>query len=229
MTSKSNFLAVGAAVLLTAAFASQMTGFASAAERTVLAPMPAADVKPSGRQATAVFAGGCFWGMEAVFSHLKGVTGVTSGYAGGSRATANYTMVSTETTRHAEAIRITYDPARISYATLLRVLFSVAHDPTQLNRQGPDTGPSYRSAIFPQTPDQARVAAAYIAQVSHAKSWGKPLVTKIESGPFFPAETYHQDFAFKNPNHGYIRMWDAPKVAALKKTFPALWQPKPSA
>ncbi len=201
----------------------------TAAERTVLVPMPAVDAAPTGSRATAVLAGGCFWGMEAVFSHLNGVTAVSSGYAGGSAADATYDKVVTETTRHAEAIRVTYDPRKISYATLLRVYFSVAHDPTQLNRQGPDSGTSYRSAVFPQTPDQARVARAYIAQIGKSGVWGAPVVTKIESGQFFPAETYHQDFAFKNPNHGYIRRWDAPKVVALKKTFPALWVAKPSA
>jgi len=201
----------------------------AAPERTALAPMPAADVKPAGNRATAVLAGGCFWGMEAVFSHLKGVNAVQSGYAGGSAADATYAKVSTETTRHAEAIRITYDPRRISYATLLRVYFSVAHDPTQLNRQGPDSGPSYRSAIFPQSPEQARVARAYIDQTARSGVWGKPIMTRIEAGGFFPAEAYHQDFAFRNPDHGYIRTWDAPKIAALKRTFPALWTATPSA
>jgi peptide-methionine (S)-S-oxide reductase len=200
-----------------------------AAERTALAPMPAVDVVPTGSSATAVLAGGCFWGMEAVFSHLNGVTSVVSGYAGGSGADATYDKVSSETTRHAEAIRVTYDPRKISYATLLRVYFSVAHNPTELNRQGPDSGTSYRSAVFPQTTDQARVARAYIAQIGKSGVWGAPVVTKIESGGFFAAEAYHQDFAFKNPNHGYIQRWDAPKVAALKKTFPALWVAKPAA
>lgn len=202
---------------------------AFAAERTVLAPLPAADVKPAGTQAVAVFAGGCFWGVEAVFSHLKGVKSVQSGYAGGTRGDANYEKVSTETTRHAEAVRIVYDPRQISYATLLRVFFSVAHDPTQLNRQGPDTGTSYRSAIFPQSPEQVRVARAYIAQVNRSRVWGRPAVTTLERGQFFAAEPYHQDFAFRNPNHGYIRTWDAPKIAALKRTFPALWSARPSA
>jgi peptide-methionine (S)-S-oxide reductase len=201
----------------------------AAAESVALTPMPAVDVKPSGTRATAVLAGGCFWGMEAVFSHLKGVTSVVSGYAGGAQADATYDRVSSETTRHAEAIRITYDPRTISYATLLRVYFSVAHNPTQLNRQGPDSGTSYRSAIFPQSPEQIRVARAYIAQTAKSGVWGKPIVTKIESGGFYAAEAYHQDFAFKNPNHGYIRMWDVPKIAAAKKTFPALWVEKPAA
>jgi peptide-methionine (S)-S-oxide reductase len=214
----------GAAVL-----ASQTLIPAFAAERTVLVPAATTDAKTAAPQAVAVLAGGCFWGMEAVFSHLKGVQSVSSGYAGGAATDANYDAVSAERTRHAEAIRVVYDPRQISYATLLRVYFSVAHDPTQLNRQGPDTGTSYRSAVFPIDAEQLRVARAYIAQLNTAKSWGKPLATRIESGRFYPAETYHQDFAFKNPDHGYIRMWDAPKVAALQKTFPTLWRAKPSA
>ncbi len=200
-----------------------------AAERTVLVPAPNLDQAPENRSQVAVFAGGCFWGMEAVFSHLNGVTSVVSGYAGGSSADANYDKVSTETTRHAEAVRIVYNPSKISYGTLLRVYFSVAHNPTELNRQGPDSGTSYRSAIFAQSPDQGRVARAYVAQIGKSGVWGAPIVTRIESGPFYPAEAYHQDFAEKNPMHGYIRMWDAPKLVALKKTFPALWSARPSA
>lgn len=219
----------GAAIAGAAVLASATLIPAFAAERTVLVPAATTDVKVTTPRAVAVLAGGCFWGMEVVFSHLKGVELVTSGYAGGDAKTASYDMVSTETTRHAEAVRIVYDPHQISYATLLRVYFSVAHNPTEVNRQGPDTGTSYRSAIFPQSAEQARVARAYIAQLDAAKSWGAPIATRIESGAFFPAEAYHQDFAVKNPNHGYIRMWDAPKVAALQKTFPALWSAKPSA
>jgi len=208
---------VPAAALGAAAFAA--TGGAA---RPVAVPAPAVDVPATGATQTAVFAGGCFWGMEAVFEHLKGVRSVTSGYAGGTRETANYDAVSSETTRHAEAIRITYDPRAVSYGTLLRVLFSVAHDPTQVDGQYPDSGPSYRSAIFPQTPQQRSVAAAYIAQLGKARVFGKPIATKLESGTFFPAEAYHQDFARRNPNHGYIARWDRPKVAALKASYPAL-------
>ena len=200
---------------------------AGAAERIVIVPMPATDVAPTGTRAVAVFAGGCFWGMEAVFSHVKGVQSVVSGYAGGRAADATYDKVSTETTRHAEAVRVTYDPRIVSYATLLRVYFSVAHDPTQLNRQGPDTGTSYRSAVFAQSSDQARTARAYIAQIERARSWGGRLATRIEQGAFFPAEAEHQDFAVRNPDHGYIVRWDAPKVAALKASFPALWSARP--
>jgi peptide-methionine (S)-S-oxide reductase len=219
----------GAALLGAAMLASQTLIPAFAAERTVLVPAATTDAKTTAPRAVAVLAGGCFWGMEAVFSHLKGVQLVTSGYAGGDAAGANYDAVSSETTRHAEAIRVVYDPRQISYATLLRVYFSVAHNPTEVNRQGPDSGTSYRSAIFPQDAEQLRVARAYIAQLNAAKSWGAPIATRLESGKFFPAEAYHQDFAVKNPNHGYIRMWDAPKVAALQRTFPMLWSAKPSA
>ncbi len=215
--------AVGAGLLL----ANLPLSFAGAAERTVLAPAPKIDQYPENRTDSAVFAGGCFWGMEAVFSHLKGVTSVTSGYAGGTAADANYDKVSTETTRHAEAVRITYNPSQISYGTLMRVYFSVAHNPTELNRQGPDSGTSYRSAIFPQTADQTKLARAYIAQLAASKVWGAPIVTRLETGGFFPAEAYHQNFAARNPGHGYIRAWDAPKIAALQKTFPNLWRAQP--
>ena len=173
-------------------------------------------------QQTAVLAGGCFWGMEAVFERLQGVNNVVSGYAGGTRGDATYDRVSSERTLHAEAVRITYDPKRISYGTLLRVYFSVAHDPTQLNRQGPDTGPSYRSAIFPQNEAQRRVAQAYIAQLSAAHAFARPIVTRIESGPFFAAEAYHQDFMRKNPLHPYILAHDVPKVRALRQLMPKL-------
>ncbi len=222
-------LLTGAAVAAAALLASQTLIPALAAERTVLVPAATTDAKVAAPRAVAVLAGGCFWGMEAVFSHLKGVQQVTSGYAGGDAASATYDAVSSENTRHAEAVRVVYDPRQISYATLLRVYFSVAHNPTEVNRQGPDSGTSYRSAIFPQDAEQARVARAYIAQLNAAKSWGAPIATRLESGKFFPAEAYHQDFAFKNPNHGYIRMWDAPKIAALQKTFPTLWSAKPAA
>lgn len=195
---------------------------ASHAERAVPIPAPATDEPRAAGLQTAVLAGGCFWGMEAVFEQVKGVKDVVSGYAGGTKATATYNQVLTETTGHAEAIRVTYDPAMVSYGTLLRVYFSVAHDPTQLNRQGPDAGSSYRSAIFPQNAQQQRVAAAYIQQLGKTNAWGKPIVTKIERGQFYAAEAYHQDFARRNPNHGYIVRWDKPKVAAFKAGFPSL-------
>lgn len=189
------------------------------AERAVPIPAAVHDVPRAGNLQTAVLAGGCFWGMEAVFEHVKGVKSVVSGYAGGSADTASYEQVSTETTGHAEAVKIVYDPAVVSYGTLLRVYFSVAHDPTQRNRQGPDYGPSYRSAIFPQTPQQRAVAAAYIAQLQKTKAFPAPIVTQIEQGKFYPAEGYHQDFFARNPYHPYIVHWDKPKLAAFKAAF----------
>lgn len=169
---------------------------------------------------TAVLAGGCFWGMEAVFEHVKGVTNVVSGYAGGAAKDANYDAVSSERTGHAEAVKIVFDPAKISYARLLQIYFTVAHDPTQLNRQGPDTGPSYRSAIFPQSAAQSAAAKKFIAQLSKSAK----IATRIESGPFYAAESYHQDFARKNPAHPYILAWDRPKVAALKAKYPQYYK-----
>jgi peptide-methionine (S)-S-oxide reductase len=173
---------------------------------------------------TAVLAGGCFWGMESVFEHVKGVTDVVSGYAGGGGGDANYDAVSSERTGHAEAVRITYDPARISYAQLLQIYFVVAHDPTQVNRQGPDVGPSYRSAIFPQSPGQTQLAKAFIAKLQARHVFKAPIATRIESGGFFPAEAYHQDFARKHPYFPYILVNDRPKVAALKSKYPGLWK-----
>lgn len=193
-----------------------------AAERAVAIPAPSADVAKAKAPQVAVLAGGCFWGMEAVFQSVKGVQSVTSGYAGGARGTATYDQVSTERTGHAEAIRIVYDPHKVSYGTLLRVYFSVAHDPTQLNGQYPDSGPSYRSAIFPQNDDQRRVAAAYIAQLTRVRAYAKPIVTKLETGSFYPAEAYHQDFFLRNPTHPYIVRWDKPKVTAFRNAFPQL-------
>jgi len=183
---------------------------------------PARFDPPAAGSQTAVLAGGCFWGMEAVFERLKGVRSVVSGYAGGTRKDATYERVSSERTGHAEAVRITYDPRIISYGTLLRVYFSIAHDPTQLNRQGPDVGPSYRSAIFPQSPGQVRVARAYVDQLAAARAYKRPIVTRIESGPFFTAEPYHQDFMARNPRHPYILAHDVPKVRALRQLMPQL-------
>lgn len=195
---------------------------AGAADKVVAIPAAASDVAPEAGNQVAVLAGGCFWGMEAVFEAVKGVRSVTSGYAGGTRATATYRQVAAETSGHAEAIRIVYDPRKVSYATLLRVYFSAAHDPTQLDRQGPDTGQSYRSAIFPQNPGQERVARAYIEQLGKARAFGAPIVTKIERGEFYLAESEHQDFARRNPQHPYIVRWDKPKLAAFRTAFPTL-------
>ncbi|MFL9840265.1 peptide-methionine (S)-S-oxide reductase MsrA [Sphingomonas sp. ST-64] len=194
----------------------------SGGEKAVAIPPSTVDVAPAKGDQVAVLAGGCFWGMEAVFEQVKGVKSVTSGYAGGARGTASYAQVSTERTGHAEAVRITFDPRQVSYATLLRIYFSVAHDPTQLNRQTPDVGPSYRSAIFPQNPGQARVARAYIDQLDKSGAYGKPVATTVEQGAFYPAEAEHQDFARRNPAHPYIVRWDKPKVAALRAAYPRL-------
>jgi len=178
----------------------------------------------SPRTETAVLAGGCFWGMESVFEHVKGVKDVVSGYAGGGAADANYDAVSSEGTRHAEAVKITYDPTQVTYAQLLQIYFTVAHDPTQVNRQGPDIGTSYRSAIFPQSSEQARFAKAFIARLNSAHIYKAPIATRIESGGFFPAESYHQDFARRHPYYPYIVVNDRPKVVALHRKFPAFYK-----
>jgi peptide-methionine (S)-S-oxide reductase len=176
---------------------------------------------PQPHLATAVLAGGCFWGMEAVFEHVKGVDTVVSGFAGGSAKDADYEDVSSERTGHAEAIRITYDPSKISYFDLLKIYFTVAHDPTEVNRQGPDVGASYRSAIFPQDAQQKAVAARTIAQL---KARGKPIATRIESGGFYPAEAYHQDYVRKHPDAPYVVVNDLPKLAKLKREYPGWWK-----
>lgn len=215
-------LPLAAALTFTVACGPQATsliGTAEAAEGIRIAA-PAADiVEPKGTQ-TAVFAGGCFWGIEAVFEHVKGVTSVESGYSGGTKASADYAAVSGGRTGHAESVRIRYNPSLVSYNDLLHIFFSVTHDPTQLNRQGPDTGSQYRTAIFPANAVQRKAASAYIAQLGKAGVWKKPIVTKIEAFSFVAAETYHQDFMAKNPTHGYIVQWDKPKVANLKRLFP---------
>lgn len=215
-------LPVAAAFAFTAACGSEATsliGTAKAAEGIKIAAPAITIVEPKGTQ-TAVFAGGCFWGIEGVFERVKGVVSVESGYSGGTKANADYDKVGSGATGHAESVRIRYNPAVVSYNDLLHIFFSVTHDPTQLNRQGPDTGSQYRTAIFPATPEQRKVASAYIAQLNKAEYWKKPIVTKIEGFSFFPAEAYHQDFMAKNPNHGYIVTWDKPKVANLKRLFP---------
>jgi peptide-methionine (S)-S-oxide reductase len=191
-------------------------------------PIPAAktDVplaSAPGKQ-TAVFAGGCFWGTQAVFERVKGVVDTTVGYSGGSAKTATYDQVTTETTGHAESVEVVYDPSKITYGELLRIFFSVAHDPTQLNRQGPDVGTSYRSAIFYSTDEQKRIADAYIAQLDAAKVFPGRIVTEVTPlKGFYRAEDYHQDYAIKNPNNSYIEICDLPKIAALKQQFPNLF------
>ena len=195
------------------------------AESVVRAPAAERQASEGTKLQTAVFAGGCFWGVEGVFSHMKGVTSAVSGYHGGGKRDADYESVSGGTTTHAEAVRVTYDPTKVRYDELLRVFFSVVTDPTQLNRQGPDVGKHYRNALVPVTEEQRRVAMAYLAQLRAAGLWEKPIVTKIEKyRAFYPAEKYHQDFMEKNPSHPYIRRWDAPKVAALGKLYPSLYK-----
>jgi peptide-methionine (S)-S-oxide reductase len=189
-------------------------------------PAPAVDVpNPGSKHETAVFAGGCFWGVQTTFQRIKGVTATTAGYSGGSAATATYDQVSSETTGHAESVKIVFDPSKITYGTLLRVFFSVVHDPTQLNRQGPDVGTSYRSVIFYTTPEQQKIATAYIAQLDAAHAFPKKIVTEVVPlKAFYDGEEYHQDYAEKNPNNPYIQVCDVPKVAALQQQFPELFQ-----
>lgn len=194
------------------------------AEEGVLAPASKISSSETGTQ-TAIFAGGCFWGIEGMFSHVKGVTSAVSGYHGGTRQTATYKAVSGGDTRHAEAVKVTYDPKVVRYDQLLRIFFSVGADPTTLNYQGPDHGTQYRSALVPTNAEQKKVAAAYLAQMGKSGVWKRPIVTKIEAyKTFYPAEAYHQDFMLKNPRHGYIVRWDAPKVAALKKLYPGFYR-----
>lgn len=215
---------VAAAALTIAAF-----GYTRPSSATQPVPEPAIDapLARAGGLQTAVFAGGCFWGVEAVFEHVRGVTDVASGYSGGDAASANYPDVSAGRTRHAEAVRITFDPAVISYGQLLKVFFSVAHDPTQLNRQGPDRGPQYRSAIFFGDAGQKRIADLYMRQMTRAGTYGaKPIVTQLQPlHRFYRAEPYHQDFARLNPTHPYIVHWDAPKLRDLQRRHPALYRP----
>jgi peptide-methionine (S)-S-oxide reductase len=212
--------------LLPVAIAAALTGCnANAATRTPIPP-PATDAalaKTSGKQ-TAVFAGGCFWGTQAVFERVKGVVKTTTGYAGGSASTATYDQVTTETTGHAESVQVVYDPSKLTYGELLRIFFSVAHDPTQLNRQGPDVGTSYRSAIFYSNDEQKRLATAYIQQLDQAHIFPRPIVTQVVPlKGFYRAEDYHQDYALHNPNNPYIFVCDRPKIEALKQQFPDLF------
>ena len=195
-------------------------GSAHATEGIRIAAPTASIAEPKAQQ-VAVFAGGCFWGVEAVFERVKGVTRVESGYSGDTKARADYDLVSAGQTKHAESVRIYYNPAIVSYNDLLHIFFSVAHDPSQLNRQGPDRGAQYRTAIFPANAVQRNAARDYIAQLDKAAYWRKPIVTKIEPYSFFPAETYHQDFMAKNPRHPYIVQWDKPKIANLNRLFAA--------
>src|SRR5712671_5218783 len=195
-------------------------------------PIPAAMLdEPANAQTTseiAILAGGCFWGVQGVFQHVDGVTSAVSGYAGGAADTAHYEMVGTNTTGHAESVRVTFDPRRISYGHILQIYFSVAHDPTELNRQGPDVGTQYRSAIFPANPEQTHIAEAYVAQLNQAHVFDAPIVTKIEPGrDFYPAESYHQDFLTHNPRYPYIVINHLPKIENLKRLFPDLYTATP--
>jgi peptide-methionine (S)-S-oxide reductase len=191
-------------------------------------PPPATDVAAAGATETAVFSGGCFWGVQAVFQHVEGVSRVVSGYAGGTADTADYHTVSTGTTGHAESVEITFDPAKVSYGRLLQVFFSVALDPTQVNRQGPDVGTQYRSEIFYATPEQKRVAEDYIAQLDAAKVFDAPIATRVDPlQGFYAAEDYHQDYLARNPGSFYIMVNDQPKVEALQKLFPEVWREEP--
>lgn len=212
------------ALVLVACGVSRLAG-ADAINRVI--PASAVDTPASevaGRE-TAVLAGGCFWGMQGMFEHVRGVTKVVAGYSGGTQETAHYSMVSTERTGHAESIEITFDPKQVSYGQILRLYFSVAHDPTELNRQGPDSGPSYRSEIFFESPTQERIARAYVAQLAKDKIFGGPVVTRIEPMKgFFPAEEEHQDFLIHNPNYPYIVINDLPKIDALKRVYPSFYR-----
>lgn len=217
LLSRKALLLAPAALMVAGCWAS-----AEAAEKVVKAPAAQVTSQETGKLRTAVFAGGCFWGIEGVFSHVKGVTSAESGYHGGKAATANYKSVTSGLTKHAESVRVVYDPSVVRYDELLRIFFSVATNPTQLNRQGPDVGAHYRNALIPIGAEQRRVANAYLKQLRASRVWGKPIVTKIEPyRRFFKAETYHQDYMVKNPTQRYIVTWDKPKVAALKRLYPS--------
>lgn len=202
--------------------------FAAEDMRAIPAFVSKQTVSQSTTPETAVLAGGCFWGVQAVFQHVKGVNSAVSGYAGGDKSTAHYDIVGQGTTGHAEVVKIVFDPRQISYARILQIYFSVAHDPTQFNRQGPDKGPQYRSAIFPQNDAQATIAKSYIAQLNQARAFPAAIVTRLEPGKtFYAAEAYHQDFLARNPTHPYIVVNDLPKVAGLKHFFPDVYRDKP--
>jgi peptide-methionine (S)-S-oxide reductase len=222
-------LSLCAAALSALAITAFVAAPARAAEDAVVIPPPAMDAQASDGIQTAVIAGGCFWGVQGVFQHTAGVVNAVSGYAGGSKATAGYSVVSTGTTGHAESVQIKYDPKKISYGKILQIFFSVAHDPTQLNRQGPDSGTQYRSAIFTTSDEQKKVADAYIVQLNAAKVYKKPIATKV--GPlegFFPAEAYHQDYLTLHPSQPYIAYNDLPKIENLKKIFAENYIEKPT-
>ena len=216
------------ALVLAAAFA--LAPLMARAETAVAVPPPApeAPAQANGLE-TAVLAGGCFWGIQAVYQHVKGVTNAVSGYAGGAQKDADYNTVSAGSTGHAEAVKVTFDPRQVSYGKILQIYFSVAHDPTQLNRQGPDSGTQYRSEIFPQSDAQLKAAKDYIAQLDQAHAFKKPIATKTATmkAAFYAAEDYHQDYATRHPYQPYIVINDAPKVEHLKAMYPDLWRETP--
>ena len=228
MTSLSTRLLAGAASLgLAVALLFGTPGIA--AETAVRAPAPAMTVPSNATTETAIFAGGCFWGVQGVFQHVKGVKSALSGFTGGAGSTAHYDRVSNGDTGHAESVRVVFDPRVVSYADLLRIYFSVVADPTQLDAQGPDVGPQYRSALFPMNESQRKVAAAYLDQLRKANLWKKPIVTRIERAQaFYPAEAYHQDYLTRHPDSGYIRYNDLPKLTALKQLYPQFWRDQPA-
>lgn len=214
--------------LAAASVVGHCSAFSLGADDSVVIPPPALDPTTQSRSETAVFAGGCFWGVQGVFQHVKGVQKAESGYAGGTADTARYERVSNGDTGHAEAVEVTFDPTQVSYGSLLQIYFSVAHNPTELNRQGPDSGTQYRSALFTRNGEQQKVAQAYIAQLDAAHSFSKPIVTKLESyNGFYPAEDEHQDFLAEHPTYPYIVINDLPKVAQLKQLYPDRYQEKP--
>jgi peptide-methionine (S)-S-oxide reductase len=228
--SQTSRLTLCAAAIGALAIAAFVGAPSRAAEDAVVIPAPAMDASPAdGGLQTTVVSGGCFWGVQGVFQHTKGVVSAVSGYAGGSMMTATYEQVSTGTTGHAESVQIKFDPKEITYGKILQIFFSVAHDPTQLNRQGPDAGTQYRSALFTTSDDQQKVAEAYIAQLNAAKVYSKPIVTKVSSlQNFFPAEAYHQDYLTLHPNQPYIAYNDLPKIENLKKIFAENYTEKPT-
>lgn len=219
----------GAAVLLLPAFIAFPLLKAHSETAIAIDPPKLDAASPGQGLQTAVLAGGCFWGIQAVYQHAKGVTSAVSGYAGGTKKDADYETVSSGRTGHAESVQVTFDPRVISYGKILQIFFSVAHNPTELDRQGPDEGPQYRSEIFPQNDEQRKIAAAYIAQLDAAKAFPEKIVTRVDAGKaaFFPAEAYHQDYAVKHPNNPYIFINDAPKVENLKRLFPDVFRDKP--
>ncbi|WP_166218836.1 peptide-methionine (S)-S-oxide reductase MsrA [Pseudomonas atagonensis] len=227
MKSRSTWRRVLLAVAV-AGVVGQVSAFSLGGEEAVIIPPPTLDETTQAHSETAVFAGGCFWGVQGVFQHVKGVQKAVSGYAGGAANTAEYERVSEGDTGHAESVQVTFDPTQVSYGSLLQIYFSVAHNPTELNRQGPDSGTQYRSALFPVNADQQKIAQAYITQLDAAHAFNKPIVTKLETyNGFYPAEDYHQDFLTEHPSYPYIVINDMPKVANLKQVFAQRYLEKP--